>query len=76
MVKKKPSLTYLDVTKPNASGNFYLINSKNEIIGEVPQKDYMKKPENYMNDEIMPITYTGYRTKRKAKPKTKRCKCK
>jgi hypothetical protein len=75
VVKKKPMM-YLDVTKPNADNNYYLIDSKNKIVGEVPVSKYQKNPEKYLSDEITPMTYTGWRKKQFKKPKTKRCKCK
>jgi len=78
VVKKKPMLL-LDITKPNSSGNYYLINQKNKIVGEVPKLKYEKHPEDYLNEEITPFTYTGWRKKKgikKIKSKVKRCKCK
>jgi len=76
VVKKKPML-YLDITKPNADGVYYLLNQKNKVVGEVSEKEYLKHPDRFMNEDITPIQYTGYREKKKSiKPKTKRCKCK
>jgi len=76
VVKKKIPVIYLDVTKPNSEGNFYLLNQKNKVVGEVPAKEYLKNPDKFMNDEIMPIQYTGWREKKDNKSKAKRCKCK
>lgn len=73
---KKPSMLYLDVTEPDIEGNFTLINNKKEVVGKVAQKDYLKHPEKYLNDKITTFTSTGWREKKKGKPKTKRCKCK
>jgi hypothetical protein len=81
VVKKKPML-YLDITKPNTGNNFYIINSKNKLIGEVPAEEYREHSEKYLTDEMTPITYTGYRKKKgdkvKSKRKTKKkdCGCK
>lgn len=76
MVVKKKSMLYLDITKPNTEGNYYILNHKNKVIGEVPAKDYLKHPDRFMNDEIVPIKYTGLREKKLTKLKVKRCKCK
>jgi len=73
---KNSNMLYLDVTTPDMDGNFPLINKKNEVVGKVSQVNYMKHPEKYLNDKIMAITSTGYRDKKKGKPKPKRCKCK
>ena len=79
MTVKKSGLLYLDVTKPNTEDNFYLINAKNRLVGEITSDEYTKHPENYLNDEITSIRYTGLRKKKSNKSKTKRkkdCGCK
>lgn len=80
MVAKKKPMLYLDITKPNSSGNYYLLSEKkNKVVGEVPKIKYEKHPEDYLNEEITPIRYTGWRKKKgikKIKSKVKRCKCK
>lgn len=76
MAVKKQSMIYLDVTKPNLEDNYYLVNAKNKMIGEVKAEDYKAHPEDFLTDEITTMRYTGYRKKKSTKPKTKRCKCK
>jgi len=80
MIKHKTKQLYLDITSPNSEDNYYLINKKNNIIGEISAQAFKKHPEHYMTDEITPITYTGLRKRKKNKIKTKRtkknCKCK
>jgi|WetSurMetagenome_2_1015567.scaffolds.fasta_scaffold1915747_2 hypothetical protein len=79
VVKKKPMM-YLDVTDPTAEYH-NLINNKNEVVGKVSAKDYLKNPEKYMNDpNVTPFQYTGWRKKKDTKSKSKRkkkdCGCK
>lgn len=77
MTIRKSKLLYLDITKPNAEDNFYLINAKNKLVGEITSDEYTKHPENYLNDEITSIRYTGLRKKKLTKSKIKRtCRCK
>lgn len=77
MTIRKSKLLYLDITKPNAEDNFYLINAKNKLVGEITSDEYTKHPENYLNDEITSIRYTGLRKKKLNKSKIKRtCRCK
>jgi len=78
-MKNKKKQLYLDVTSPNTEGNYYLLNMKNKIIGEVPASTYRKHPDHYMTDEITPITSTGWRKKKKNESKSNRknkCECK
>jgi hypothetical protein len=79
MTIKKPKQLYLDVTKPNTNDKYYLINMKNKLVGEVNSEDYTNHPGDFLNDEITPIRYTGWRKKKTNKSKTKRkkgCDCK
>jgi len=80
MTIKKIKQLYLDVTKPNVEDKYYLINMKNKLVGEVTAEDYAKNPGDFLNDEITPIRYTGWRKKKtnksKSKRKKKNCGCK
>jgi len=83
---KKQKQLLLDVTAPNKEGNYYLINKKNKLVGEISSPTYLKNSESYLlnttgEEVITPITQTGWRKKKSKKPKTKRkskkgCGCK